>query len=443
MLRITVGNSYSNVKDISTDLYTKLRKVLSYSPDSKTAYFKGGYIRPSYLLDKRGNFPTGLLNRVLEFCSKNGIVPIIEDIRKIKRHKLSKTFRVDWAKHGIKPYKEQIKAAESAMKHKRGIISSPTGTGKSLMIALTIERLQCRTLIVTPSVELKKQLSKVMSDLFGKIRVGKNKDIYIENVQALNPKKIQEGYDAIIIDEFHHSGAKTYRILNKYAWQNIYYRFGFTATPYRNNDNEKILLESVLSDIIYSISIKSAINLGYIVPVEAYYFDVEKQASNAYTWSQVYSELVVNNNLRNEMISGLLYHLRHHNIPTLCLVKEIAHGEILNNLTGIPFANGKDENTRKYIFEFNAGRIKCLIGTTGIIGEGIDTKPAEYIVVAGLGKAKSAFIQQIGRGVRKHPGKESCKIILFKDSSHRFTLRHFNAQKKILLEEFRIKPIRL
>jgi superfamily II DNA or RNA helicase len=130
-------------------------------------------------------------------------------------------------------------------------------------------------------------------------------------------------------------------------------------------------------------------------------------------------------------------------IPTLTLVKEIAHGKALEKLSGVPFVNGQDAESRQYIADFNAGRLKALIGTTGVLGEGIDTRPCQYVIVAGLGKAKSAFMQQVGRSVRKYPGKETAKILIFKDKSHKWLANHFNAQKKILIDEYGSAPAKL
>lgn len=343
----------------------------------------------------------------------------------------------------MRPYREQLLAVDTALRCDRGIISAATGSGKSLMMALLINKLQCRTIIITPSLELKRQLSTSMIEWFGSARVGKNKDIYIENVQALDEDEIILGYDLLCIDEFHHSGANTYRKLNKKSWVNIYYRFGFTATPFRNNDNEKILLESVLSDIIYTIDMKKAIELKYICPVEAYYIDLKKIPVKGESWSEVYNELVVSRQDRNLLIAQILINLDCAGESTLCLVKEIAHGNKLSELTKIPFANGQDDSTRDFIDQFRVRTINSLIGTTGILSEGIDTKPCTYVIIAGLGKAKSAFLQQIGRAVRNYSGKESAKIILIKDPSHKWTLTHFKEQAKILKEELGIVPTKL
>jgi superfamily II DNA or RNA helicase len=252
-------------------------------------------------------------------------------------------------------------------------------------------------------------------------------------------------YNCVIIDEFHHSGAKTYRKLNDKFWNHIYYRLGVTATPFRSQEEETILLESVLAEVIYKITYEQAVEKGYIVPVDAYYIDVPttQSAKNLpNNWKAVYNALVVNNEPRNNQIHELLLKLHAHKLSTLCLVKEIAHGEILGANGAFPFVNGQNDE-RHLIEGFSQGKIKTLIGTTGIIGEGIDTKPCEYVILAGLGKSKNAIMQQVGRGVRKFGDKESCKVIIFNDRSHVWTRRHYQEQVKILKEEYGVIPARL
>ena len=291
--------------------------------------------------------------------------------------------------------------------------------------------------MVVPSLELKRQISKSLFEIFGK-----NENIAVENVDSL---LIDEpaNYDCVIIDEFHHSGAKTYRKLNKKAWAEVYYKFGLTATPFRSDDNERLLLESVLSRVIYKIDYKTAVDKGYIVPLEVYYVDVPLSNTEGYTWHEVYNDLVVNNKARNKIIHELLVKLHVNKVSTLCLVKEIQHGETLSSLSNIDFANGQTEGSDQLIKQFAIGRSNSLIATSGVCGEGVDTKPCEFVVIAGLGKSKNAFMQQCGRALRVYPGKESGKVILFKDSSHRWTLSHFKAQVKILKDEYGIKPVKL
>lgn len=431
MITINIDNSYSKIGGLDGNQYNKLRKILSYTTDPKASYFSGGFVRVKYLIDKRGNFPTGLLYRVIMHFKEEGYTYTTKDGR--KRPKVTPgMFKLN-LKH--EPYEDQLAAAIYAEEHERCGIVMPTGSGKSLVIALIVSGLNVRTLVIVPTLEIKKQLTASLLEWFGP-----NKYITVKNIDASD---IDGDYDCIIIDEAHHSAARTFQILNKSTWNNIYYRFFLTATFFRNQSNEQLLFEGICGQTAYRLTFKDAVDKGYIVPVESYYFDLPKVPQHGFTWNEVYSELVVNYDVRNAYIVQLLNTLTQQEKYSLCLVKEIAHGEKLSKLSGIPFANGQDEESRKYIDQFNSGRIKALIGTTGILGEGIDTRPTEYVIIAGLGKAKSSFLQQVGRGVRNYPGKESCKVILFRDRSHKFTLSHFNAQKKILFDEMGVKVLKL
>lgn len=374
-----------------------------------------------------------MLSRVENFLTKNKIAYQKKDLR-VKPKSLS--FTPSWSTEP-KPYVWQVAATSLAVKLGGGTISASTGSGKSLVIALIASRLQTKTLVVVPSLEIKKQLTEDLQTRF--------KDtswVQVENIDsAALAFSGSQGYGCLIIDEAHHSAAKTYRKLNKTAWTGIYYRYCLTATAFRNDPEETILFESIAGDLIYSYDYKKAAKDKVVVPIEAYYLQIPKQETDAYTYAEVYSKLVVHNPKRNDVLAFLMTSLSE--FSTLTLVREVKHGQILQNLTSIPFVCGEDAESRKLISQFSSGKIKSLIATTGIMGEGIDSKACEYVIIAGLGKAKSQFMQQVGRAVRNYPDKESAKIILIKDASHKFLLRHFNVQRKILKEEYGTTPSKL
>jgi superfamily II DNA or RNA helicase len=251
-------------------------------------------------------------------------------------------------------------------------------------------------------------------------------------------------YDIVIIDEFHHSAAKTYRKLNEKNWSNIYYRFGLTATPFRSKDTERLLLESVLSKVIYEVPYEVCVQKGYIVPLEVFYVSLHsrKIKGNQNSWPAMYKELVTNCEPRNTIIQELLLKFHANKVPTICLVKEISHGESLSCDGAFNFVSGQNDE-RHLIDDFCEGKINTLIGTEGVLGEGIDTKPAEVIIIAGLGKSKNRLMQSIGRGFRRYPGKESCKVIIFKDSSHKWAINHFKEQCKVIKEQYGVIPVEI
>lgn len=416
MVQIEINNSYSRVIGLTATQEKELRDILSYTENAKSAYFGRGYARKKSLLSKRGEFPTGLLHRIpLKYHIKDNRLPTKSLLPRIP------TDSYEWQRQAVK----------NSSLFPRGIISAPTGTGKSRVISMLCTRFK-KTLIIVPTIEIKKQLkANLPAD-----------GIVVENIDSKALNNLTD-FDCLIIDEAHHVAAKTYQKLNKTAWKGIYYRYFLTATPFRNDQEEQLLFESIAGQVIYKLDYKEAISKGYIVPIEAYYLEFPKRPSEAYTWAQVYSRHVVNDTLKNQGLINILTTLHSAGKSTLCLVKEVKHGQLLSEISGLPFVHGADEESRKYIEQFNKGQIKVLVGTTGVLGEGIDTKPCEYVVIAGLGKARSHFMQQIGRGLRRFAGKESAKVILVKDSSHKFLLRHFREQCKILKEEYGVTIVGL
>lgn len=433
MIEIVLGNSYSQVLNLTNQQYSELRKILCYTPDKAKAYFMGGRVYSKPLIDKKGYFPSGLLNKLLKYLTLGGLEFKIKDPRKVPSGPKMHSLKLDH----ITPYTDQTQAVIEAARARRGTISMVTGYGKSITMALLIQKLQVRTLVIVPNLELKSQLRDIFKELFGTL-----KNITVENIDSTSLKNAND-YDCLILDEVHHAAAKTYHSLNKGPWKNIYYRFGFTATPFRNQADEQILFEAIAGQVVYEVDYKKAVHQGAVVPVEGYYLSIPEQECDGNAWRQVYDRLVVNNEFRNGIIATLLRNLVSAGKSTLCLVKEIAHGDTLSELSGCPFVNGQDENSKSLIKNFNSGKIKGLIGTVGVIGEGVDTKPCEYIIIAGLGKAKSAFMQNVGRAIRKYPGKESAKVVLFRDTSHKFTIQHFKTQVKILKEEYGVAVLEL
>lgn len=432
MIKLIVDNSYCQVEGLDPVQFGQLKELMSYKVENYAAESRGYCPQKRSLLSKRGAFATGLKYVFDNYAKLHRLKIEISDRRGAAPPSDPTAYNLTL---GFNPYLEQLEAAEACKQHGRGVCVAPTGAGKSVIIALIISKIKVPTLLVVPSLELKRQLSQFISSVI------KGGLITVANIDSLSTDDDYSKYKALICDEFHHAASRTYRELNKKAWKHIYYRFGISATPFRSNDNERLLLESFLSNVIYEIPYSTAVAKNYIVPLESYYCEVPISYPDGYTWAQVYSELIVHNETRNELIATLLDKLQ--DKATLCLVKEIRHGEILSEMSGLPFVNGQDNLSKDLITKFNRGEIKQLIGTEGVLGEGVDTKPCEYVIIAGLGKSRPALMQKIGRSFRVFGDKVSAKVILFKDKSHKFTINHYNAQRKTLKEEYGAIPVKL
>lgn len=435
MVQFTLGNSYSKVEGLTPSEFNSLREVLSYKVEAREAFYGGGHrSNKRYLLNKKGEFPSGLWYHVNRWVNTQLFTSVCVDTRQAPR---ADSVGLKMNLGDKIPRLEQREAADAAVRQARGVIRMPTRTGKSLVMGLIANKLNVRTLIVVPSVGLRDQLRRDITEWFGD-----TKAIVVENIDSGALRHLTD-FDCLILDEAHHAAAKTYRDLNKTAWKGIYYRFFFTATPFRSNSEEQLLMESLTGKVIFELRYKQAVAAGYIVPVEAYYVDVPDTVQvDSNNWRTVYSALIVNNAPRNALISRVMTAVAASG-STLCLLKEIQHGNQIESATGFPFANGQDGQVRMRILEFNLKETPALIGTVGVLGEGMTMPPAEYILITGGGKSRIQLMQNIGRGLGLYPGKDSCKVILFRDKSHKFLLRHFQSCVKVLRDEYGIKPVRL
>lgn len=426
----------SRIAGLNREQFIALREALSYTVGTQAAYFSSGWrARKRYLLSARGDFPTGLLTLVLDFINENRLTVKLDD-KRIKPVSSSKLFEKNLEVDKRKYQEDAVKLLSSM---DRGGAEMVTGSGKSITMALLIEKLQLKTLVIVPNLELKQQLTQTFNQMFSNVQ-----NIAVENIAS--PKlKTMIDYDVLILDECHHAAAKTYRKLNSTAWKGIYHRYFFSGTFFRSQDSERLLLQSIVGECGHKYGYHEAVSDSAIVPIEAYYYDLPKQVmkGDPKSYPSVYSELVVNNSKRNQLIKDLLVKLHLTGKSSLCLVKEISHGKTLSCDGAFNFANGQDEHSTQLIRKFNDKAIKVLIGTTGVLGEGVDTRPAEYIIIAGLGKSKNQFIQQVGRGVRKHTGKETCKVIIFRDCGNKYTLDHFRHQVRYLKQEYGVIPVKL
>lgn len=441
MIQLQIDNSTCKIQGLSLPQFNQLRELLSYKTSARNYTVKQMLFNKKYLLSKRCEFPTGLLYLVIRFLKETQILYRTLDLRTPWRPQE----RLFNASLPHPSYPEQKAAAEAAGGLKRGIVVAPTGLGKSVIAALIIAELKVPTLVVVPRLELKRQLMQTLSEIFGNEKVGSGRPIDVQNVDSLDPNKVVTDRGCVIIDEFHHSGAATYQKLNKKAWSKIYSKIGLTATPFRADEDERLLLESVLSQVIYRVNYREAVDKGYIVPFDVYYYDLPKQQmkGNSNNWASVYSELIVNNKIRNELIVDLMKRLHASKCSTLTLVKEVAHGETLSALSGAAFAHGQAEDCKDLIGWFSSAKLRSLIATTGVAGEGVDTKAAEFILLAAGGKSKNQFMQNVGRCFRRFEGKERGSVIMFRDPSHKFLLKHFNACVRYLRDEYGIVPIKL
>lgn len=391
------------------------------------------------MLYKDGEFPTGLLPRVLEVLNDCQIQHEVDDQRR-KPIKLQHKFVLKKSFPNMRYY--QRTSARLAAEAGRGIIVAATGTGKTLTMLKMIWEMGLKCLIITPNKGITDNAVDSLIEYFGKSAVTrlntkskKTGIINVANIQALikiDPK-VLEDINAVYIDEFHHSAAETYQEVNQKHLKNCYYRIGLTATNFRN-DGSDLALEGVLSEVLYEYTIPQAIKDGFLVAPDFEMVNTSCDAENNYQTE--YKKGIVENEERNAIIAEIAKH--HEKDSVLILVQQVEHGESLKKLMpDAAFLHGeeKDDVRKRVMEDFRKKRIRSIIGTS-VIGEGIDLPIANVLIMGGGGKAKSQIMQNIGRVMRLFPGKDWAKVYDFTDEDSHHLSRHSEIRQQIYQEEY-------
>jgi superfamily II DNA or RNA helicase len=138
----------------------------------------------------------------------------------------------------------------------RGVVVLPTGTGKTHLASLAIERAGRPTLVVTPTIDLLNQWYDELTMSFGTevgILGGGYSDIQPLTVTTydsayLNMERIGQRFGLIVFDECHHLPGPTYGLAAVSAIAP--FRLGLTATPERA-DNAHTHLDQLIGPIVY------------------------------------------------------------------------------------------------------------------------------------------------------------------------------------------------
>lgn len=401
------------------------------------------------MIDKAGFFPTGILHRVIgELTAMSIGYRILDNRVHPGKGRLKLATRISEPP----AYDDQNDCVRAFLDHEGGIASVPTGVGKTRILKDTIQALGHRAVVITPSTPLKEQTAEYLEDCFGAQNVGiydkrtDLKPITVMNYHSFGKTDPREWQDvnACFFDEFHHAANDTIRNFNDSHLNSVYHRFALTATNFTNDDSEAILLESVMSKTVYEMSIRDAIEKGYICPVQAVFFDLPNdQLYTKEDYQKDFPVFVTDNTVRNQIIADTIEKMIRMGVPTLTLVKHIRHGEILTSMAADgPFLNATEKNSKQnmaLVDQFNELKHPHIVATS-VIGEGVNTKACGAVINAKAGRSKKEILQNIGRAVRRFKGKQVGFYFDFIDRGQKNLKSQSNARMKIFEEEFGLPP---
>jgi hypothetical protein len=253
----------------------------------------------------------------------------------------------------------------------------------------------------------------------GKAKEGKA-DAIFASIYTLSLKRHLEifqtdEFDLIIIDEFHHAAADSYQRALDYFRPR--FLLGITATPDRNDNKDVYAICE--GNVAFRLDFLDAINRNWLAPFQ--YFGVYDDTDySQITWlgNRYDEQELLQAQLREDLALKVLRAWENNKqTRTLGFCSSIRQADFLSNYfnhhgyrTVSLHSQQVGVSRTKVITQLSKGEID-IIFTVDLFNEGVDIPAVDSLLFVRPTESLTVFTQQIGRGLRLHPGKESCVII--------------------------------
>lgn len=338
----------------------------------------------------------------------------------------------------------------------RNLVIAATGTGKTVVAALDFRRLRAqwleregrepRLLFVAHRKEILEQALRtyreVLSDgVFGELLLGGSRPTrwshVFASIQSLSPEVLAEldpdHFDVVVVDEFHHAEARSYqRLLDRLQPDEL---LGLTATPERGDGVDvRSFFDS--GEAAYELPLWSALEADLLCPF--HYFGVADGTDlrgvdyrrGAYDVAGLDGVYTGNDARTRIVLSALRDRVTDvGRMRALGFCVSVAHAEYMARKfaeAGIPSAAISGETPtveRERAFALlRSGDLRCLFAVD-LFNEGLDLPDVDTLLMLRPTQSSTVFLQQLGRGLRRAPGKAVLTVLDF-IGHHRAEFRH-------------------
>lgn len=353
-----------------------------------------------------------------------------------------------------------------------GIISVPTGGGKTELMASVTKAYGLPTVIIADQRVVIEQIKERLelrdvvnhSDGVGLFYGGSRPNgqtVVVGSIQSLtsppaslkrkdlaqwkkrnqNAKAFQEIVKAsglLLVDECDKATDKRYRKLFLNYFQGRY-KYGFSGTPFdKDKPVEALILKEHLGSIIYEVSRRAVEAAGRIIPVRAVMVGVgdKNGRSDRTSYDIAQRELIIDSNDYHQQVKRIVDAFP--GDRTLILVDtnnvEDLGKALEEKIEDSIFIYGKTSTKKRKqaLLAFQNGELKCLIGGK-ILKRGLDIKGGVHnLIICGGGKLHSDFDQKVGRAVRKND-RGFARLFCFFHLNNYYLYKHSKEQLKSIL----------
>jgi superfamily II DNA or RNA helicase len=321
--------------------------------------------------------------------------------------------------------------------HQRALVVMATGLGKTLLSVLDIAAFEkergrsVRVLFLAHRMELLDQAAETFRRLRPESRLGwfvadrsdLEGDVVFASVQKLSrPEHLfrlrqATPFDYVVVDEVHHADAPSYRAI--LGSLEPAFLLGLTATPERSDEGD--ILGLFDDHLAYRVDLGEAIAQGYLVPF-AYYGLMDDIAYENIPWhnrrfdTEKLAEAVQTEARMRRMWRAWEEHPARQTLLFCC---SIAHAEytcdwLRNRGVRVAAVHSalKADARAEALRRLEGGELDALC-SVDVLNEGVNLPSVDRVVMLRPTESLVVFLQQIGRGLRRAPGKASLTVIDF------------------------------
>ena len=312
-----------------------------------------------------------------------------------------------------------------------------TGVGKTITAATDAKAVGGRTLFLVNALKLASQAKETFAKVWPEVTLGEytgsQKDmtqtVIFATVQSISKdleKFSPTDFDYLIVDECHHAAANTYQKIFTYFHPKFI--LGLTATPERS-DGEDML--ELFQNVAHKMDLKTAVERGVLVPIRCIRVKTNIDLTDVringikYNSQDLESKLFIPE--RNQLIVDT--YLKYVNgKKTVIFCASVDHAAeiaklLRDNGVKAEAVSGRDrvEVREKILKDYETGSTNVLCACD-LLNESWDSPHTTVLFMARPTMSKTIYLQQLGRGTRRCPGKEDLLVVDFVDNANMFNM---------------------
>ncbi|MDS0525897.1 DEAD/DEAH box helicase [Clostridium sp. SHJSY1] len=421
--KIIIGSSNITQRALKSNIEWNV-KVISKKDDSFTREVLEEYLN---IWETTNLVDDEFLNRYSSF------------LKEIKKSKSNNT--LEFSDYEIiSPNDMQKRAIENlnrlrASGEKRALVIAATGTGKTYMSAFDVMNYNPNKILF---IVHREEILRTAEKTFKRLVKNKNKttglltgsskefssDYLFSTIQSINNNLEsfkRDEFDYIIIDEAHHAASPSYEKIIDYFSPK--FLLGMTATPERCDSGD--IFQVFNNNVALEVRLREALELDLVIPF--HYFGItdvdgiDLSDVKINDVDEIVKRLKVNERVDFIIEKMNFYGYDGENLKCVGFCASIEHAEYMAdefnkrgiNSIALTGKNSADER-ENYIKKLESDEDDLeVIFTVDIFNEGVDIPAINLVLMLRPTSSPIIFIQQLGRGLRKHKDKTFLTVLDF------------------------------